>query len=106
MQGVLVLSRNTVRCMLHIEPGHVGLACHQLLTVGSDNGGNVRLTNRGLVCILLRDLIGDVDHGWEGGKGGVRVIPAHHSAQRKSLMTDGQVKHRLSVVGGYMAKVG
>ena len=66
--------------MIDIKPGQAGLACGQLLVVGPHYGCNVGLTGGCLVCILLGDLIGDVDHGGEGGKCGVGVIPTHHSA--------------------------
>ncbi len=67
--------------MVDIEPGHAGLAGGQLLAVGPHNGGNVGLTGRRLVRILLGDLVGDVYHGGERGKGGVGMVPAHNPAQ-------------------------
>ena len=57
--------------MLHIEPRQAGLARHQLLAVRAHNGSNVGLTGCGLVSVLLRDLVGDVNHGGEGCEGGV-----------------------------------
>ena len=66
--------------MIHIEPSHAGLASGQLLAVGPHNGCNVGLTRRGLVGVLLRDLVGNVYHGGEGSKGGVGMVPADHPA--------------------------
>lgn len=57
--------------MLHIEPGQAGLARHQLLAVRAHDGSNVGLTGCGLMSVLLCDLVGNVDHGGEGGEGGV-----------------------------------
>ena len=66
--------------MIHIEPGDAGLAGGQLLAVGPHNRGNVGLTPRRLVRILLGHLVGDVYHGGEGGKGWVGMVPAHNPA--------------------------
>ena len=70
--------------MMYVEPGHAGLAGGQLPAVGAHYGCYVGLTSSGLVGVLLGDLVGDVDHGWEGGKGGVGVIPAHYPAACKT----------------------
>ena len=90
--------------MLHIEPGHAGLACHQLLAIGPHYGSNVGLTDWGLVCILLGDLVGDVDHGREGGKGWMGVIPAYHSAQHMRSQSQ-PVNAIVASMGMTMAKV-
>lgn len=66
--------------MVDIEPGHAGLAGGQLLVVGTHDGSNVGLAAGCLVCVLLGDLVGDVDHGGECGKRWVGVIPANHPA--------------------------
>ena len=71
--------------MVDIEPGHAGLACGQLLVVRAHYGSNVRLAGGGLVCILLGDLIGNVNHGGEGGKRGVRMIPADHPVMHSRM---------------------
>lgn len=80
MQGVLILCWDSAGLMIDIEPSHAGLAGGQLLVVRAHNGGNVGLTGSRLVCVLLCDLVGDVDHGGEGGKGGVGMIPTHNPA--------------------------
>ena len=55
--------------MIDVEPRHAGLASGQLLVVRTHNGSNVWLASGRLVSVLLRDLVCDVNHRREGGKG-------------------------------------
>ena len=80
LKWVLIFCRNSAGHMVDIEPGHARLACGQLLVVRTHYGSNVGLAGGCLVCILLGDLISNVNHGRECGKCWVRMIPANHPA--------------------------
>ena len=85
LQWVFIFCRYSAGLMIDIEPGDARLACGQLLVVRTHYGSNVRLAGTCFVCILLRDLVGNVDHGGESGKGWVGMVPAHHSALQTQI---------------------
>jgi len=86
--------------VIDIEPGHAGLAGGQLLAVGAHNGSNVGLTGCCLVRVLLGDLVGDVYHGWEGGKGWMGMVPAHNPMHEKLVSTAFWTMQCNAVYGG------